>query len=274
MSYKITKASVFTGELQTFNNGFEADLKKMLVEFGKYAANKFSNIYAGCDDHGRASHFYEAVRSNGGFIEDTRPEFYHSRRERRDEFEASKVEGQRTCLNSALDFKRNLLSPGGVRIVFPGFIGTLSEKLLSMEESDTARRIDVDEPLIPIIVFNVKRQNGRGAFDGVIETLENTIADAPFLADRRNLLKLVSSVDEAKKVIEAYERLGPKTGNDIKDFVPVIDGRSIRDFHVNPNDGLYLKALYKGSPNPPLASWDNNPKTSKSGCDFNLTAQP
>ncbi|MAF97603.1 MAG: hypothetical protein CMH26_03110 [Micavibrio sp.] len=274
MGYEIKKMSLFTGEKKTDNALLETRIEEQLVALGHYAAGRDMRVFAGCDDNGRASYFFDAFRAGGGLIEDARPEFYTSKtkRERHEAFEISKMQGrassylgefaERACLKSALEFKHNLLMPGGVRIVFPGFVGTLSEAIVSMEESDTARRVDVDEPLVPIIVFNIKMPNGRGFFDGQIETLENTIAYAPFLAERRNLLKLVSDMDEARALIEAYEELGAVLGRDMEHFVPVVEGQPLRHFHFKDEDGMYLKRLYAGAPNAPyqnslnVIGWD------------------
>ncbi len=237
MARYLNNVSVFTGEHITNNDYLERRIKGELEAFGEYAARRFDTIHFGCGHEGRAKIFREAVAREGGNLVDVRPEFYTTQnRWARLSFlkacldmDRNMKEGALEYVDAMLDFKRNFLVPGGLRVVFPGGPGVRSEKAVCEEEGDTLRRVSSGGVLVPMIAFNIERENGRGFYDADIEHIEAGIADNPYLSGRRNLCRYVSTVVDAVTLIDAYEALGPVKGRDLERFVPVVGGEPARD---------------------------------------------
>lgn len=222
------------GEMEGDDLFLKRDMQDTLSKLAEYFSKREKTISYGCGYSGHAAHFRGQVERHGGVIDDVLPDFFADKAQRYADLQRMKVEADfyqaadgsdymhLQNIDAVLNFKRNFLQTGGLKCVLPGYIGTLSELTLSIEENDSAVRFGLDVPLRPIIVINLKGLSSKH-YDPYIELLERPIGEGRAHANRRNLVKFVDNVDEFIKLFEAYEKLGPVMAKDVDKFVPTVE---------------------------------------------------
>lgn len=241
MSYYLNSVSVFTGESQGKDEYLEMRIQQEMQIFAEYAAQRFAKIHFGCGFEGRAKNFRDVVLKNDGNLVDTRPGFFLQ-----DEFQRrislidfDRLENSARCPTSErnvqanLEFLGNFMFPGGVRAVWPGAFGTKTEGQVSESDTDTAHRLGLDCALMPIILFNIKKKDGLGAYRHHVEDLEETLENQPYLEAKRNIIRVVDNAHDAITLIEAYDELGYVSARDLDQYIPVVDGHPVTDLEFD-----------------------------------------
>ena len=171
------------------NNNIDKTCFEATRELGIWFAQKgYTLIYGGCND-GLMGCIGHAVHHHGGMTIGIVPRILASSGRVGDDIDVNIP-----CENLA-DRKELMLSQSDICLALPGGIGTLDEILTVV----AARTIGYHRK--PMIVFNLN-----GCWDSLVLLLDSLQAQGMIRGQWRDLISIVSSVDDVKSLVSSYEQ--------------------------------------------------------------------
>ena len=171
------------------NNNIDKACFDATRELGMWIAQKgYTIVYGGCND-GLMGCVGQTVHEHGGTTIGVVPRILTATPR-----VANDLDVTIPCENLA-DRKELMLSQSDICLALPGGIGTLDEILTVV----AARTIGYHRK--PMIVFNLN-----GCWDSLVLLLDSLQAQGMIRGQWRDLISIVSSVDDVKSLVSSYEQ--------------------------------------------------------------------